>query len=415
MWNTFLGLFFLYDNLGGSSTLTWPTSDREASAIYLSDLWASHDQNGEPRIFPSMELWNERSEVFPRSIPSSQFSRLPIGYSDYSVVYAIGESSAIKYHSHCPDETEPYDTTLSEAYFLTLINSIMPEITHQFLYLSNGVYPTAPSQFKTAKIGNECGDRHQAPLVRYMITERTGRSISQRMGRRAFSFRDSIEYGISMLKLVSKLHVMGLAHGDVHLGNFVFRHPTGEETPENLILIDFGRARVVSTEDIDALSPFDSDHIDVGHARCQALYTLWEILSDGPPSFRDDAYRVLLAMGIMMYSGDHVWALQRLCEMSLQGRADYIRIHLLGNLFDIEYTGGRFALGDVIDYPQYDWDAYMAMIRSVRKDFAEVLRIVRQTRQQDLPEYGAIIEKLENVMRLTDPEGERNSVGSLHV
>ena len=98
-----------------------------------------------------------------------------------------------------------------------------------------------------------------------------------------------IARAIQILKFV---HELGIVHGDIHGGNFVYSDP--DDIPGTLRLIDFGRSRFV----IDETGRFiGAPPSPIGEWN-EELLSPWEL--DGEPtSFRDDLFR-LAELGVSL-------------------------------------------------------------------------------------------------------------------
>jgi hypothetical protein len=360
------------------TTLTWPMSDDEARKLYTSTGWANKDELGAPRVSPSKN-WDTQFETVPKLAKLTLLEIL--GDSDFSAVYSVEEGPwAIKYHAFCPDEWEPLDSVLVEAYFLQLIADNIPDVTHRVKYLSAGFSPAKASS-KLPFITNQCpGTIKTKPVVRFLVTEIVGWSIQQVLeaGNR-FTLTDTLAYGIRIFSLLEKLHMKRVIHADIHSGNLAYRG--NAENADNLILIDFGRARIVGSDE-SGVQPRDE-------VFCHAYVSPWEATSKGPPSFRDDAFRTVITLASMVFGIAYAQDMGSMCRTP-RGEAyrEGIRrfIHLReSNLFDLRPD----RIGE--DYPIRDTSPATHAIRRV---WGEILDLIRITEYSQVPDYRTIITKL---------------------
>lgn len=298
------------------STLAVPAWDALAKAVYTSAAFANFDSGSPgpvPRVIPSNLLWETSTEEVPVYIHPDgviELSLPDIGSSEHSIVYRIGnrEDWAIKYHSACYGLILRSDPTLQEAYFLQLLNKIIPHVTHKFIYMSGPFIPTKPSKFKQVSPDIQCGKdpERRPPTVRYLITERVGDSLWGYLddtdnGR--IPFMRAIELGIDILRLIRDIHSINIVHGDVHPGNIAFRND------RDILLIDFGRSRI-GPSDIPELAPT---------IICHRHLSPWQSLrSQALSSFRDDIFRVYLIMATMIYGDSFNHAQGALCSAELE-------------------------------------------------------------------------------------------------
>jgi serine/threonine protein kinase len=298
-----------------------------------------------------------------------------LGESPFSKVLRCENSQwAIKYHAHCPSDG-PVDSILIEMYFLQLLATELPDVSHTPLYMSSGHEFVFSSRLKSPRIGTVCPNwsagRFVRPVVRFMVTQRVGQSIHEVLHRSTrLGLGNVVEMGIRMFQLIRMIHSKELIHGDVHVGNFAFRN-SSSDSPESLILIDFGRSRIAPGGVFELRTEL----------RCHRFLSPWEMTERTPPSYRDDAFRVAITMISMLYGEQFLDDITKeLCER-MNTKTVYWAILMEINLFG------------------YWWvQPTSAEQKTLIDSLGTVLDIIRETTYLDVPNYGSIIDALERVL-----------------
>jgi serine/threonine protein kinase len=121
---------------------------------------------------------------------------------------------------------------------------------------------------------------------RTLITENTGGGNLRYISN--LTVRQVAHIGIKLLNILEHVHLKGVVHCDIHLGNILVRH---EDPVETLRLIDFGEAVLY-------VDPKTRRHVGIGdkkrdivHAMNIVAGTPWEFAGI-PASRRDDFFRV---------------------------------------------------------------------------------------------------------------------------
>lgn len=384
------------------NTLVVPASDELARSVFSSLAFADFDntRSGQvPRLPPSTLFWETNFEEVPSYIHKNRVigSSLPyIASTKYSMVYAIDERQdwAIKYHSVCQGSRIKDDPTLREAYFLQLLNAIIPHVTHEFIYLSAVFTPRTSSIYKLVFDGVECptDPERRPPSVRYLITEKVGVSIGDHLhdwedGR--IPFLNAIDLGIEILNLLRDIHSINIVHGDIHPRNIAFH-----KISETAILIDFGRARI---------GPSSTRSL-VPSKMCHRHLSPWQS-SKSPAlhSFRDDAFRAYLTIATMVYGADFNTAQDALCKANFEPDrfAKYMHFKDKTNIFDTTLlfreksnlrVSYRFHLLAVLPTEiQHQRKAISALL-------LESLDHVRSLEHGDMPDYDHLIHLLETIL-----------------
>ena len=249
------------------------------------------------RFLPNTTAWTSLEETLPGEIFGVEgtvkvtLDPKVIGKTAFTAVYSLLENPnwAIKYHNYCFDSIiDPIDTTLVESWFLEKLATA--GITHKIIYFSRHV-EGLPSGGKLPNVS--CPDNPGVvPVVRYMITERVGMSVNAFLDKvKTIPFRTVMKIGGQMIELIERLHRFDTIHGDVHGGNFAFRDG-------KVILIDFGRARIVDSDDL-LVEPKLQDLNSIGYWFYPVL-SMWET-EWFKPSYRDDMFRLVQLVASLVF------------------------------------------------------------------------------------------------------------------
>ena len=103
--------------------------------------------------------------------------------------------------------------------------------------------------------------------------------------------------GLELVKHVEKLSEMKIVHGDI------FQRNVGFTLEGDIVLIDFGRAMIVTNASPIAQFSFSSF----------PLFSPWEMVGYHS-SYRDDLFRILRLMGFVMNGVDYLLELERLSK-----------------------------------------------------------------------------------------------------
>jgi serine/threonine protein kinase len=374
------------------------------------------------RIFPDSRFWQTERTVVLGSPPIYQSGDTGV----FNLPHEAGDAWVIKYHRYCPDPSiDPIDPTVVEAFFLKDLESI-PGLTHKLIYFSAPI--DEPQQVgKLAAVGGHCDDAGTRPKVRFMITEKVGISVSkfaENMGG-TVSVRVAVKIGIQMIKLLEKLHTQkGYIHGDGHYGNYAVHPTTG-----NLILIDFGRSRLVNPG-VDFAQGEDTPQPGIvptppgsrDSVWCHTYLSQWESRYR-KPSFRDDVYRAFINVAILMY-GDRLFdGINQMCRgidayykrrfqsgmraSQFKWEDCYLDYKERVNMFD--GLMAKFAASP--DVPVGIPFRLSTLVRDTALErheaveighFEDALKILRDTRIKDKPRYRAIVSFFSKIVQLAD-------------
>ncbi len=411
--------------------LPFPASDEEATSFFMSDEWQNIDQFGQPRVTPSHARWNTLTELVPVWLfPTDEINISPVrlGKSTFSVVYPIARSRnmwAIKYHAYCADSF-PVDPMLREAYFLELISRLAPgEIANRFLYFSAGreVANVGESSPKMILTDGACPGSSKAPVVRFIISERTGETLWNYMTPSgvanakptALPFREAVSLGISTIRLVQKLHALNIVHGDIHLANIAFTRRnvfSSQQHRSDLVLIDFERARIAESA---STAPEAVPEHFLPMFFCHGYFSVWEAVGakhpitheiwERKPAFRDDVYRALFTMSMLIHGISAKQIPEALCSNAnkdeLRKAFQYRAYENWFDVPDIQVPDGTIYSLSLRDKLPSDLVPFYAHIRNT---FAQVLAHVRNIRFRGQPDYMYLIELLGEVINPTATE-----------
>lgn len=360
-----------------------PQTEAEAVDIFTSPAWSELGLWA-----PNDLMWDSGAEFVPQTVFSKKMFRLSrkVGASDRSVVYEIEEFPewVAKYHSYCPHWEEPQDNALREVFFQKLVHSYFPEITPEVKYLSRAYIPETVSDVKmpNSKKSTMCPNSGVRVQVRLVIMGRAGCDL---VSIDKIDFLDAIVIGIQIFENLEKLQNINVVHGDIHSGNVAF----ADDESDQIVLIDFGRASIRPQRD----SRIDADTA----VHCHPIYSPWEAVgSTGLRTFRDDAYRVLLVLAVMMYGNihyafqDRVWCK----EPSPQKLAEFMRFKTEANIFDFSFEYYKFTLKSVLP------DGLKPRAEFIRDELFAILSYVRNVQFDEYVEYNKIITHLQSIISI---------------
>jgi hypothetical protein len=356
-----------------------------------------------PPVTPDVQLWSDpTSEIVPQCVfdpePVCEDSPLfqavlhsELGHSSFSTVYSLGEEArsgrVIKYNAFCQGDDlalgnfpSPIDL---ETHFLQILNMRAPGVTITHVFSSEAIAkPAGNGKFHypppTCKSG--------APtLVQYMIMERAGPTLKAYL--KQFGKLDVLtvaSMGLQLIRLLRRIHALGIVHADLHPGNIAITH----ETPRRLILIDFGFARYGT----------DSLHEGgFGPLFCNPHFTIWEARG-GDGTYRDDVTRVVQLMAVLLYGRTYLEALQALCErdpnqyLSIKEGSDWFNTEMIFRQKTrfIRYTKSVFLLSQSVaakDVPR---------VRSLLREIQSMVQSLREPNQ--IPQYYQIERTLVDII-----------------
>ncbi len=351
---------------------------------------------------PNMDLWQDRGfEMFPAGIFTGKSKTKlsltsllePIGDTSKSTVYPIagyGGKWAVKYTMFCP--VDGLDPVERESTFLKLVNRNAPSVALRHLYTSESI--ALPDQRgKISRLHIDCGGGTSLPRVRYIITEKVGLNLHQiglRNGNQPVHIVAAL--GIQMIRLVKQLHAMNIVHGDIHPGNVA----VSLRKPRNLILIDFGSAMfpLASLREQDFMDDSNGEEMDPDWVSCHPFLSVWE--SEGQPaSFRDDVYRVVQSMAVLMHGIGYAENMAMFCHphATVSDTMNYLEVKRKHNLFDTTFrVSDHTGVENIFSYPIESAKGVNPInIRVIRNLFEALMAAVRHPESPfDKPDYELI-------------------------
>lgn len=409
-----------------------PVSQAEVDAILRDMVESSKDDLGLPRGAPDVRLWGHEAEnirndsVSPAEYHREEFSSEYVhrkGNTSVFILRGYGRKWAIKYHRHCETKWDPIDPIVVEAYFLSQLAD-MPDLTHKLLYYSTAI-DEPQIEGKLRSVVRTCPNG-QTPKVRYLLTERVGISVSAYASNRQGGRVDvgtAVKLGLQMMHLLRRLHEKkSFIHGDAHNANFAVSPKTG-----NLILIDFGRAKLVNPElDFPQGEKTLLPGVTSPEIECHLNLSQWENRQI-KPSFRDDIYRVFTNMALLIHGEDLAHRIYQLCDGIEDAKARHSNSdQKLWEHFYMNFKEKRNMFNSQIvkfqsPRPQYLQTRYLNLadrIIGTRFDleidrmielFQVAVNTLRKTTIAAKPDYATIIHAFEQILKLSDPEHEPNT------
>lgn len=374
------------------------------SAVYLPASTHTLDEYGRVHLAPLIGTfdWEQLVEeiplwIFDRDELTTLITTLgPVLSQGASMVYTIPgyPQVVIKYQAYCGDlYFQPVEGIPNEARFLQLLSGT--GIANKYLYFSRGVELPAnlvqvpPGKLRTVTKCDPRTSLRDTPLIRYLITERVGKSLAQVLREGGpVPIDRAIGIGTEMLKLIQRIHRMDIIHGDVHPGNFAYSLGDSNQ----LLLIDFGRANIIDDliprSDPPVPSPLTTDDV-----QCHAYTSPWESRRL-KPSFRDDLFRVLLVMAELIHGPAFPSAMSTICAGN-EYLSVYWVLKMEENFFDVGVPclvspGGRarkivnFFLSKTLVGESKKNEILIA------KYFRQLLREVRSLGMNEKPDYHAL-------------------------
>ncbi len=398
-----------------------------------------------PKLVPNKEYWMPNNDNPIPIIEKLRDGIVPNLHSDpirtplteklyiskEAGVYVIDDGSyVIKYHRFCPSELEPIDSLLVEWFFLNDLDktAFIPAITHKAIYLSASVVKdqTWPFVGKILKSDENKCDDGSLPKIRFMISERTGISVTDYLVKKGgrLDIVTAAKMGVQMIRLLQRIHeTKHYIHGDVHGGNFA----VSPQYPYQLILIDFGRARLVDEYMFpDGENTFMFDTRDA--VQCHILWSQWQ--SRGRlGSFRDDVYRALTLIARSIHGNEFEVAVNGFCsavshysmyrtrdfEKRQEWEDMYLNFQEKLNFFDVSRLD-RFDRKASAPPRYFDFSLYSLLQGTILEEqtslvsgcFGRALEVIRATRIQEMPQHASILEELFAIIKLDPREDQYN-------
>lgn len=270
------------------------SADPKSLAVIAGAMAAMHHLDAAPvvdRIDTHASLLTSIGELELESLVASTSSSTIFSASGFE------EPVIVKFHTDCfslDDEVDRLIHPLAREYWF--MKAIEPlGIAPRALTLSKPVAMPEAAATCSARIAfNLKSDRWalchaRGAQIRYLTTTHGGTSlseISKTFPLRKLPLVRAMDIGIELIRILQKLHAVGVVHGDIHGGNVC-------EREGKLSLIDFGKALFVSQHG------YSKDNMYGSFTFNHAYLSPWEMLGFRP-SFRDDVYRALLLVSFLV-------------------------------------------------------------------------------------------------------------------
>lgn len=227
------------------------------------------------------------------------------------------------------DESNVYGAHITEKEFLVLKyrmnceeeNSVKSEanpLIRNFKFMrmienseARGLTPT-PKFLSGATVIDDTSDLRGMELItpkactgaqmRYLTMSMHGITLDQFITLTGGPMRpiEAVNVGISLVRMLKKLHSLKIVHGDISSRNVLMRSPKGLGSPfDDLILVDWDRAHVeglVGDEFVYAGTP---------STLYQTPFERDPVATRTFPSYRDDLYRVFEMMAVLTVGKDY--------------------------------------------------------------------------------------------------------------
>lgn len=350
-----------------------------------------HVTSGLPILKPSGDrVWTQYKEFLrPGIFPGKSGDTEKPFYLAQPAIYRAGDSAVytieafsqqyvIKYHRFCPGGVfDPIDGLVVEYYFLKRLHKI-PDLTHKVFYLSAPIDdPLVAGKLTSGE--TLCPD-YSVPTVRFMISEKVGLSVADyaRSQGGTLDVDSVINIAMQMIGLLEALQFRNFIHGDAHYGNYAL----SAQNPDKIILIDFGRARVINVHSDFPLG--ERTHIkgvsgDRRVVLCHHSISPWESKAL-KPSFRDDVFRVFIAIALLIHGREYLNHITGMCaQKKLENK--YLNFLTNENILDLGRTVRTQLPPDTLSH------------------LGAAMGIVRATRIDRKPDYDAILFELQQIKR----------------
>jgi hypothetical protein len=385
-----------------------PNLDKISSQEDLDKVLSDVLKKIDTAFTPMLSYWSSNEEMVPITIFNLlevTMENHPIYKQGTTAVYNLKEYDylVIKYYTYCYKTAEKFDPVATEATFMKLLQPL--NISPKVVYVSAPTIVPIPAfrNQSSGKVQQTTCDEYDGSgqydgSIRYMIMEKVGESLYSIMlkskgGR--IPFRQAIKYGIKMIELLKKLHSHNIIHGDAHLGNLATRL----DNPNELMLIDFGRAEYVGpTEIANARGATDfCTNTDQFHP----FYGKWEI-KNCKPAFRDDVYRAVEMTAVIMHGQSH---LNFFNTLPGNNKAVYGDLKNSANFFNIpnKSTIGKVKVPQGLSIRTVTGitNEFKRQLIQSHLDHISALAVYEDPQNPyHIPNHDLIIEKFENILKI---------------
>jgi serine/threonine protein kinase len=188
------------------------------------------------------------------------------------------------------------------------------------------------------------------------------------------SIKEVVDIGVQMMKILKILHERGIIHGNVRFDNFI------EQGGGELLIANFDYA-VRAADSID--------HVRNPVEGWEWFLSPWEIIEE-PLSVRDDVYRAILSLAVLMNGPEYV----NILEFAMSaGKSEAFDYKLYEFIFSIEGTPSPFETTEFSDIMKAQIIEYLDKILECVREMDDV---------QAKPNYDLIIHYLRTISALLE-------------
>ena len=309
---------------------------------------------------------------------------LPAVVSDDGI--AVPNSLVVKYETDCRSYPSALEHPLVSEFVFQKYVADRIGIAPFALYLSSAV---EVPEWSDEKVVGSCGRKiyNPHPNVRFMVMQQVGATLGAvaehfETKKIPTDFPFLFRMFRNCVTLLEKLHLHGIVHGDIHMGNIAFRDPQAPWNVNNpdLVLIDFGRARFY---------PLDDELLAAAKAGAHDTKTLlspWE-LEGHRKAPRDDVFRLFVIFAFAVQGEQNLFDL-----LKPEGAMDRWKFRS-PNLFAtvLEATGGD---------PMGLFEPELGLVYSTLMDLTVHLR--KLDSPEKLPNYNLIRDGIDRGIELMD-------------
>ena len=337
-----------------------------------------------------------------------------IASSDYSAVFTVLYRSdiVIKYEGSCGGHLHPllneYQLGRIAATVrvspmplflspLAPMSTVCDQTSGNSVCAAPGTNPKAKLQFNifAAKtdmaLSTQC---RESGIARYMISERTGSCLDRKLVAGPTGLVEAIRLGVETIKLLRKLHDVGVVHGNIHASTVC----NWLASRSGLALVGFESGRLVSDES-DSRSyerPLKTD----------VEATPWQ-LKGFPPARRDDIYNALFMVAKLIHGQS---AFDRMTAGKRLNPKDLLLWKQRGPLFRSESFDPIQTWLETKGLSAEKGPGIHAALNAVHAAVAGIRHV------GTVIPYSTIIEQLENIMhQAASPVGLISSASSIEV
>lgn len=213
-------------------------------------------------------------------------------------------------------------------------------------------------------------------------------------------FVEAIKVGGQMVMLLEKLHALNYIHGDAHYGNFCVHH-------DKVVLIDFGRARIIDARTLregpKLMNAFEQ------RIWYSIYLTPWE-MQRYTASFRDDVYRVLQGVAILLNGFayfqllDFMVSTELACDKEQPLKKRFLEMKRKGAIFEIPLVPNDKTIypGHFPRYFKLEGKMEDEIVPAVREKLNALMTALVAVPIARKPNYRGILQAFEDILKLVE-------------